>query len=118
MEILSIANLKRAASTARVEATIHVQIEGLLRKETRDQKPYWELALTDGEGKLTLRAWSDSPVFAICEQLRRGDFLEISGEFAHNGSFGLDAKRWSSKPLAEELRAALLEGSADLREKQ
>ncbi len=74
--------------------------------------------LTDGEAKLTLRAWSDSPNFAPCEQMKRADFLEVSGEFANNGAFGLDAKRWVSRPLSEEERDALLLGPAGLREKQ
>ncbi len=118
MELLSIANLKRAASTERVEAAIHAQVDAITRKETRDQKPYWELVLTDGEAKFTLRAWSDSPNFAACEQMKRGDFLEVGGDFANNGAFGLDAKRWQSRPLKDEEREALLLGPASLRVKQ
>ena len=118
MDILSIANLKRAAMDGRVEAAIHGQVESVARKETRDQKPYWELVIADAESKITLRAWSDTPVFALCEQMSRGDFLEVTGEFVHNGAFGTDARRWTCRPLGEEERAALLEGPAGLREKQ
>src|SRR5438093_12389393 len=118
MELLSIANLKRAAADGRIETKIHVQVDSILRKETRDQKPYWELLLADAEARITLRAWSDSANFAPCEQLKRGDFLEVSGEFAHNGAFGIDAKRWACRPLTDEEREALLAGPAELREKQ
>jgi len=118
MEILSIANLKRAATGGRVEAVIHGQVEGTSRKETRDQKPYMEVVLADAEAKITLRAWSDSPAFSSCEQLARGDFLEVTGEFVHNGTFGTDARRWTCRLLDDEARATLLAGPAELREKQ
>lgn len=118
MNPLTISDLKRAALNGRLEACVHGQVESLTRKETRDQKPFFELILADAQGKLTLRAWSDSPVFAFCAELDRGAFLEVTGEFAQNGGFGLDAKRWSCRHLSEEERANLLIGPAALREKQ
>jgi 3'-5' exoribonuclease len=118
MELFTIANLKRAASGGRVEARIHVQVDSLMRKETREQKPYWELVLADAEAKITLRAWSDSPSFAPCENLERGEFLEVSGEFASNGAFGVDAKRWTCRSLTDEERNTLLGGPEELRQKQ
>jgi len=118
MEIFTIANLKRAAMDGRVEAVIHGQVESLTRKETRDQKPYREVVLADAEAKITLRAWSDSPAFAICEQLSRGAFIEVTGEFVHNGAFGTDARRWTCRRLVDEERDALLAGPPELREKQ
>jgi 3'-5' exoribonuclease len=118
MDLLTIANLKRAAMDGRVEAIIHGQVDSLARKETREQKPYRELVLADAESKITLRAWSDSPAFSLCEQLARGEFLEITGEFVHNGAFGTDAKRWTCRRLDDVEREALLAGPPELREKQ
>ena len=117
-DLLTIAALKSCAAENRTQASVHGQIEALQKKETRDGKPFWELTLADAEAKLTLRAWSDSPAFAACESLRPGVFLEVSGEFAHNGSFGMDAKRWTCRELSEAERDALLAGSPALREKQ
>jgi len=117
-ELLSIATLKRRTLEGRVEAAVHGQVDALVRKETRDGKPFWELTLADAEGKLTLRAWSDAPAFALCEGLAVGAFLEAAGEFTHNGSFGLDAKRWNGRELSEEERDALLAGPEPLRAKQ
>ena len=91
-EILTISALKARALTDRVEAAVHGQIESLNKKATREGKPFWEVSVADAEGKLTLRAWSDGPAFALCEELVAGVFVEASGEFTHNGSFGLDAK--------------------------
>lgn len=118
MELFSISNLKRAASGGRVEAVLHVQVEALTQKETKDQKPYFEIILADAESKMTLRAWSDSPAFQSCTAMKRGEFLEISGDFVNNGSFGLDAKGWECRPLNMEERDALLAGPEELREKQ
>jgi 3'-5' exoribonuclease len=117
-EVLSIAALKRHSVENRIQAAVHGQIEALQRKETRDGKPFWEMVLADSEGRMTLRAWSDSPAFGICEQMSQGMFLEVTGEFAHNGTFGLDAKRWTCRELSEIERDALLCGSPELREKQ
>ena len=59
--------LKQRAIAGRTEAAVHGQVESLVKKETRDGKPFWELLLADAEAKITLRAWSDAPAFAACE---------------------------------------------------
>ncbi len=94
------------------------QIESLAKKETRDGKPFFEVALADAEAKLTLRAWSDSPAFTLCERLAVGDFVEVTGEFGHSAAYGVESKRWSCAPLSDEDRDALLAGSPALRERQ
>lgn len=117
-ELLSIQELKRCAATARVEAAIHGQVEALTKKETKDGKPFWELVIADAEAKMTLRAWSDTPAYALCEELKVGAFVETAGEFAQNGGFGVDARRWTCRRLSEEERDTLLAGPPELREKQ
>jgi 3'-5' exoribonuclease len=117
-EILPIAELKRRALGGRAEAAVHGQVEALVKKETRDGKPFWQLTLADAEAKLTLRAWSDAPAFASCEQMEVGAFLEVGGEFVHSESFGLDAKRWTCRELSDDERDTLLAGPPELREKQ
>jgi len=118
MEILSISNLKSAAAVGHVEACVHVQVEAITQKETRDQKPYFELAVVDATSKMTLRAWSDTAAFQACSGLRRGEFLEVHGHFVKNGGFGLDARQWECRCLTPEEREALLAGPEELREKQ
>ena len=117
-EVLPLSVLKQRATAGRIDAAVHGQVEALVRKDTRDGKPFWELVLADSEAKITLRAWSDGPAFAICEELAVGAFLEAAGEFAHSGGFGLDAKRWTCRELTPEERDALLAGPPELREKQ
>ena len=118
VEILTISQIKRAALDGRVEAAAHGQIEALVRKETKDGKPFWEMTLADAEAKMTLRAWSDAPAFAACERLAARDFVEVSGEFVQHGGFGLDARRWTCRDLEAAERAALLAGPPELRERQ
>jgi 3'-5' exoribonuclease len=117
-ELLSIAALKSSAVENRIQAAVHGQVEALQKKETREGKPFWEVSIADAEAKLTLRAWSDTPAFTACENLVPGMFVEVTGEFARNGSFGMDAKRWMCRDLSEAERDALLAGSPALREKQ
>ena len=118
VETLTISQIKRAALEGRVEAAVHGQVEALVQKETKDGKPFWELTLADAEAKMTLRAWSDGPAFAACGQLAARDFLAVSGEFAQQSAFGLDARRWTCRALTEEERDALLAGPPALRAKQ
>ena len=117
-EILTIASLKARTLSGRVEAAVHGQVETLLKKTTKEGKPFWEITVADAEGKLTLRAWSDAPAFALCEGLEMGAFIEAAGEFVNNGSFGLDAKRWTARVLTDAERDAVLAGSPALQEKQ
>ena len=118
MDLFTIAQLKQAALAGRLEARVWGQVDGLAEKATREGKPFWELVLADAEAKLTLRAWSDSPAFAQCAALAPRSFLEVSGDFVHNGAYGLDAKRWTSRELTPDERETLLAGRPELRAKQ
>lgn len=117
-ELLSLAALKLNAQAGRVDAVVHGQVEALVRKDTRDGKPFYELTLADAEARIVLRAWSDSPAFALCAELAEGAFIEVTGEFSHTGNFGLDSRKWTLRPLESEEREALLGGPSALREKQ
>lgn len=118
MDLLTITDLKHAAQKERVEARVHAQVEALNKKETRDQKPFRELTLADAQGKLTLRAWSDSPNFAFCSELEAGNFLEVAGEFTFNTNFGIDSRKWTLRFLNDEERDALLAGTPEVRDRQ
>ncbi len=118
MELLTIAQLKRAALDGKVEARAHAQIESLTQKQTREGKPFWELVAADAEAKMTLRAWSDAPVFALCEELAARAFVEVAGEFAASPAYGLDSRRWTVRELSAEERGAVLGGSPERRAQQ
>ena len=118
MDLLTITDLKRAAQQGRAEARVHAQVEVINKKETRDQKPFWEITLADSLAKMTLRAWSDSPNFTFCSELEAGSFLEIAGEFTFNSNYGLDSKKWTLRFLQDDEREALLAGTPEARDRQ
>ena len=118
MELLTITHLKREAQQDRTGAKIHAQVESVNKKETRDAKPFYELTLADAQAKLTLRAWSDSPNFEQCDALSAGDFVEVTGEFAHSANFGVESKKWTLRFLKDDERDALLAGSPEVRARQ
>lgn len=118
MEIIPINELKSIAGEDRVTACVHAQIDTLTRKDAANGKPFFEVILADSGGKLTLRAWNDTPAFSFCENAKKGDFIEVSGEFASNAKFGLEAQRWTARELRDEERTAVLAGSDELSDKQ
>ena len=48
----------------------------------------------------------------------RKDFIELAGEFHTHSQYGLEAQKWTVRPLTDQEKKALLEGPADLRAKQ
>lgn len=118
MELQTLSSLKAAAQGQPVAGRAHAQVVGVTEKVTRDGKPYRELAVADAQARLNLRAWSDSPAFALCGTLEPGGFLEIEGEFSQHPAFGLEARQWSARPLEPQEVETLLGGPPALREKQ
>ncbi len=117
MDLLTLSEIRRAAQSEPVPARAHVQVEAAAPRLTRDQKPYCELNLADACDRITLRVWSDHPAYKVCSELTSENFIELSGEFDHS-QYGLEAQKWTVRPLTEQEKKALLEGPADLREKQ
>jgi 3'-5' exoribonuclease len=119
MELLTLSEIRRHAQNgAAVEARVHVQIEGVASKVTREQKPYCELHLADACDRMTLRVWSDHPEYKPCSSLKASDFIELTGEFVQHQQFGLDARNWKVRHLNGQERSELLQGPPELRAKQ
>lgn len=111
----TIAEVRQATQAGSEPAEIHVQIEELRKKDGSNGKPFWEMKMRDSSDALTLRVWTDTPNFRICETLSNGDCIGIQGEFYQNGSYGMDSKRWEIRTLTAHERDALFEGSAAIR---
>jgi 3'-5' exoribonuclease len=109
-EARSISEIRSEAGTNVMAAKVRGQVDELVKKESANGKPYWELKLRDARDSLTLRAWSDTDAFRSCAEISRGDFLEIAGDFVVNGAFGLDARRWTLRGLDDEEIKSLLAG--------
>src|SRR5204863_6011372 len=118
MQLLTLSEIRRRAQDGFVMARIHAQVENASAKMTREAKPYCEINLADACDRLTLRVWSDHPDYKSCGALQGGDFVEVNGEFAQHQQFGLEARKWTSRPLSRQEIGDLLAGPAELRTKQ
>jgi 3'-5' exoribonuclease len=117
MNLLTLTEIRRAAQHGAVVARVHVQVGSAAPKLTREQQPYCELTLADACDRMTLRVWSDHPAYKTCSALTSQDFIELTAEFLQS-HYGLDARKWTVRPLTEQEKNELLQGPADLRSKQ
>src|SRR6266567_2474415 len=118
MDLMTLTEMRRAAQNGAVSARVHVQVESAAPKLTREQQPYCELVLADACDRMTLRVWSDHPAYKACSALTTENFVELSGEFHRHQQYGLEARKWTVRPLIDQEKIELLQGPADLRAKQ
>ena len=117
MNLLTLTEVRRATQDGAAPARVHVQVESATPKVTREQQPYCELTLADACDRMTLRVWSDHPAYKTCSALTSEDFIELTADFFQS-QYGLDARKWTVRPLTEDEKNELLQGPADLRAKQ
>src|SRR4029077_437836 len=114
----TLSEIRRAAQSGPVSGKVHVQVESAAPKLTREQKPYCELSLADACDRMTLRVWSDHPAYKACSSLTNESFIELTGEFNSHSQYGLEAQKWTVRPLTPQEKSELLQGPAELRAKQ
>src|SRR6058998_2494308 len=117
MDLMTLTEIRRATQKEAISARVHVQVESATPKLTREQQPYCELTLADACDRMTLRVWSDHPAYKTCSALTNREFIELTAEFFQS-QYGLDARKWTVRPLTEQEKNELLQGPADLRAKQ
>jgi 3'-5' exoribonuclease len=117
MNLLTLTEIRRATQNGATSARVHVQVGSATPKLTREQQPYCELTLADACDRMTLRVWSDHPAYKTCSALTSQDFIELTAEF-YQSQYGLDARKWTVRPLTEQEKNELLQGPPDLRAKQ
>jgi 3'-5' exoribonuclease len=117
MQLITLKEIRRAAQSGPISARVHVQVELATPKVTREQQPYCELSLADACDRMTLRVWSDHPAYKACSALTDQNFVELTAEF-YQSQYGLDARKWTVRPLAEQEKNDLLQGPPDQRAKQ
>ena len=118
---MTLTEIRRAASRtsgSAVPARVHVQVESASPRLTREQQPYCELVLADACDRMTLRVWSDHPAYKTCSALTPDSFIELAGEFHSHQQYGLEARKWTVRPLTDQEKSELLQGPADLRARQ
>ena len=115
---MTLSEIRRGAQSGPVSARVHVQVESAAPKLTREHKPYCELGLADACDRMTLRVWSDHPAYKACSSLTNESFIELTGEFNSHSQYGLEAQKWTVRPLTAQEKDELLQGPAELRAKQ
>jgi 3'-5' exoribonuclease len=118
MQLLTLSEIRKAAQNGAVTARVHVQVESASPKLTREQQPYCELVLADACDHMTLRVWSDHPAYKTCSTLTTENFIELTAEFYRHQQYGLEARKWTVRPLTDQEKNELLQGPADLRARQ
>jgi 3'-5' exoribonuclease len=118
MNLMTLTEIRRAAQTGTVSARVHVEVEAATAKTQREGKPYCELTLADACDRIKLPVWSDHPSYKVCSGLGSGSFIELAGEFRLHPQYGLQADKWTHRPLSEQEKQELLQGPAELRTKQ
>ena len=118
MDCATISTLKSSITDSPQAFAVHAQLDSVAPKTSRSGSPYLEFGLVDATGTLSLRAWSDTPIFQALSSLRPGQFVRVEAEWQSNGAFGIEPKRASLRELTDPERSALLEGSGELRERQ
>src|SRR5438874_10161334 len=118
MDLMTLTEIRRAAQNGAVPARVHVQVESASPKLTREQQPYCELVLADACDRMTLRVWSDHPAYKACSALTTDNFVELSGEFHRHQQYGLEARKWTVRPLIDQEKNELLQGPLELRARQ
>jgi 3'-5' exoribonuclease len=115
---LSIEELKQRPVSDHGRAAVKGQIDSVIEKQTREQKPYIEISLRDLTAGFVLRVWSDHPSYLFAQGLRSGSFVEVEGEFSISAAFGLEARNWTIRHLTAEEQGELLAGPSAVRQKQ
>jgi 3'-5' exoribonuclease len=67
---------------------------------------------------MTLRGWSDHPQYKAGSSFNSDSFIELTGEFNSHSQYGLEAHKWTVRPLTEQEKSELLQGPAGLRARQ
>ena len=119
MQTLTLKELRSRVTTNEiVDTLLHVQVATVNTKTTKDGKPYFEVHFVDHSDRILLRAWSGGEVYLLCDSLEDGHCVELSGEFSHHPSYGLDSRNWRFRALEAHERAALMGGPREVRERQ
>src|SRR2546425_7544603 len=118
VRLMTLSEIRRGTQSVPEPARVHVEVESAAPKLAREQKPYCELGLADACDRMTLRVWSDHPAYKTCSALNSESFIELTGEFNSHSQYGLEAQKWTVRPLTAQEKDELLQGPAELRAKQ
>lgn len=109
---MTLLELRQQARDGVVPAEVRVQVEEIRTRQAANGNPFREIRARDEGDAIILRAWHDSRAFSQCEDLGAGEAILVTGEFAHNATFGLDARKWDFRRLTDEERRDFFGGDS------
>jgi 3'-5' exoribonuclease len=117
MSDISISSLKDQAGDVPLLASIKAQLQTRAMKSTKDGKPFFDLVFVDSTGSISLKVWSNTPLYAEVEKMNLSAMLRLAGEWTQN-QYGINGIDISWKELEGEEIAVFLAGDTQTREKQ
>ncbi len=116
-ERLTINELESRATATPAPFVLWLQLDGVLQKTTKSGKPFLAATFADATGSVKINIWSDHPAFDLAQTWKPGSYHQLEGKWI-TGSYGLDAKDWTTRPLTPEETATVLQGAGPLAQKQ
>ena len=117
-ERLTLAGLKRVATTTPQTFAVHVQVDSTLQKPTQQGKLYLELRLQDGEENMVWRVFDAAPWMQAAADLRKGDWIALVADWVDTGRFGIEPRNVAVRRLTESEVEAMLAGDEGTRRRQ
>jgi 3'-5' exoribonuclease len=117
MSDISISSLKEQAGDVPLIASVIAQLQSRAVKTTKDGKPFFDLVFVDSTGSISLKVWSNTPLYTETEKMEINAIMRLEGEWTQN-QYGINGSGigWSS--LHDEEIAIFLAGDPKTRDKQ
>ncbi|MFN9026388.1 MAG: 3'-5' exoribonuclease YhaM family protein, partial [Akkermansiaceae bacterium] len=117
MSDISISSLKEQAGDVPLIASIIAQLQSRSVKSTKDGKPFLDLVFVDSTGSISLKVWSNAPLYTEIEKMAIHAIMRLDGEWTQN-QYGVNGSNISWSSLQEEEIAVFLAGDPKTRDKQ
>ncbi len=117
MSDISISSLKEQAGDVPLIAAIAAQLQSRANKTTKDGKPFFDLVFVDSTGSISLKVWSNTPLYSETEKMELNTIVRLEGEWTQN-QYGVNGSGISWSSLQDEEIAVFLAGDPKTRAKQ
>ncbi|MFN5579561.1 MAG: hypothetical protein ACK49X_08095, partial [Akkermansiaceae bacterium] len=117
MSDISISSLKEQAGDVPLIASIIAQLQSRAVKSTKDGKPFLDLVFVDSTGSISLKVWSNAPLYTEIEKMAINAIMRLDGEWTQN-QYGVNGSNISWSSLQEDEIAVFLAGDPETRDKQ
>lgn len=115
-DLLTLRQLKQVADTAPQPYTVRVQVDAVMKRETREGKPFLEVKLTDGTEAMIWRVFDGNPLFTEAAELRKESWIQLAAHWTGT-KYGPEPRNAALRMLKEDEVASLLAGDETSRDR-